>query len=269
MALTTTVLVAFALIAGTAVSVWQAILARRAGFDATLQRDEARQAVDEMYTEVAEQWLAQQAALEPLQEKFLQKALGYYERFAGQASTDRKERLKMAQAYRRIANIQEKLGHRGEAKSACRRAMGIIERIVADAPSDAECRCELAVSQGTLGRLMWHTGPREAAERLMRDAIALLEKFAADVPSRAQYQIELARSYVILAADLWENGDRRGRDCEQMLRRSIALYARLASDSPSVSEYRRSLARAHGAGPGTPRPECDRGGERGDVSRGR
>ena len=243
--LTTTVLVAFALIAGTAVSVWQAILARRAGFDATLQRDEARQAVDEMYTEVAEQWLAQQAALEPLQEKFLQKALGYYERFAGQASTDRKERLKMAQAYRRIANIQEKLGHRGEAKSACRRAMGIIERIVADAPSDAECRCELAVSQGTLGRLMWHTGPREAAERLMRDAIALLEKFAADVPSRAQYQIELARSYVILAADLWENGDRRGRDCEQMLRRSIALYARLASDSPSVSEYRRSLARAH------------------------
>ena len=151
----------------------------------------------------------------------------------------------MAQAYRRIANIQEKLGHRGEAKSACRRAMGILESILADAPSDAECCCELAVSQGTLGRLMWDTGPLEAAELLMRDAIALLEKFAADVPLCAQYRSELARSYVILAADLWENADRRGRDCEQMLRRSIALYARLASDSPSVSVYRRSLARAH------------------------
>ena len=42
------------------------------------QRDEARQAVDDMYTDVAEEWLAQQAALEPLQRKFLEKTLDYY-----------------------------------------------------------------------------------------------------------------------------------------------------------------------------------------------
>ena len=51
--LTTTVLVALALIAGTTVSVWQAILARRARAEALAQRDEARQAVDDMYTDVA------------------------------------------------------------------------------------------------------------------------------------------------------------------------------------------------------------------------
>jgi eukaryotic-like serine/threonine-protein kinase len=257
--LATTILIALSLVVGTTASVWQAILARRARADAVnqrdrarnaeadalAQRDQARQAVDDMYTDVAEDWLAQRAALQPMQQKFLQKALNYYQRFGGETSTDAKLRLKTAIAHRRVANIQEKLGHRGEAKAACRRAMGILESILADSPSDAECRCELAVSQGTLGRLMWDTGPLEAAELLMRDAIALLEKLAADVPLRAQYQSELARSYVILAADLWENGDRRGRDCEHMLRRSIALYARLASDSASVFKYRRSLARAH------------------------
>ena len=45
-------------------------------------------------------------------EKFLQKALGYYERFAGQASADAKVRLKMAQASRRIA------GNSGEARTS-------------------------------------------------------------------------------------------------------------------------------------------------------
>jgi uncharacterized protein HemX len=41
------------------------------------KRDEARQAVDDMYTDVAQEWLAQQAALQPTQQKFLLKALNY------------------------------------------------------------------------------------------------------------------------------------------------------------------------------------------------
>ncbi len=53
------------------------------------QRDEARQAVDDMYTDVAAQWLEQQAALEPLQRRFLQKAVDYYQRFAGQETPSR------------------------------------------------------------------------------------------------------------------------------------------------------------------------------------
>src|SRR5262249_26434237 len=41
----------------------------------------ARHAVDEMYTEVAEKWLATQPYLEPLQRDFLLKALAFYEEF--------------------------------------------------------------------------------------------------------------------------------------------------------------------------------------------
>ena len=81
------------------------------------QRDEARQAVDDMYTDVAAQWLGQKAALEPLQRRFLQKALDYYQRFAGEESTDPKVRLKTALAYERLGLIQEKLGRYPEAQA--------------------------------------------------------------------------------------------------------------------------------------------------------
>ena len=113
--LTTTVIVALALIVGTTVSIWQAIVARRARADATLQRDRARtaeadaivqrdearsqrqharQAVDQMYTEVAKKWLSQQPRLEPLQRDFLLKALAFYQEFARESGNDLETRAR-------------------------------------------------------------------------------------------------------------------------------------------------------------------------------
>ena len=45
-----------------------------------------RQAVDEMYTQVAEKWLAQQAELTLVQKQFLEKALAFYQRLATEES---------------------------------------------------------------------------------------------------------------------------------------------------------------------------------------
>ena len=113
-ALVTSGLVALALIAGTGVSVWQAIRATNAELAAITERDEkvqlalratnaeqrtaqalltaqerlqfGRQAVDEMYTQVAEKWLAQQAELTLVQKQFLEKALAFYQRLATEES---------------------------------------------------------------------------------------------------------------------------------------------------------------------------------------
>ena len=47
----------------------------------------ARQAVDDMYTQVAEKWLAQEPQLENLQREFLEKALNFYQEFTREVST--------------------------------------------------------------------------------------------------------------------------------------------------------------------------------------
>ena len=69
-------LIALALIAGTGVSVWQALRARSAEQRAEARFEQARQAVDEMYTQFAEKWLKQQPELTEVQREFLEKAPG-------------------------------------------------------------------------------------------------------------------------------------------------------------------------------------------------
>ena len=74
----------------------QRLLAQASAAEAQAQRRKAedgsklaRQAVDEMYTEVAQKWLATQGTLTTLQREFLEKALSFYERFAAEQADDR------------------------------------------------------------------------------------------------------------------------------------------------------------------------------------
>jgi eukaryotic-like serine/threonine-protein kinase len=207
------------------------------------QRDEARQAVDDMYTEVAEQWLAQQPALEPVQRTFLQKALHYYQRFASERSTVPKVRLKTAQAYHRVGMIQQKLGQSQEAEAAFRQAMTILEKLLAAAPATPEYRGELAATHDSLGAFLIFDGHQIEAEPLYRRAIALREDLMAESPSEPRYLSGLAVSYTNLGALLFETG--RLQDAEPLFRRAIGLGERLADDSPSVLDNRRELGRSH------------------------
>jgi serine/threonine-protein kinase len=69
----------------------------------------ARQAVDEMYLQVAEKWLADQAQLTEVQQEFLRKALQFYEQFAREEGDEPEVRWDTAKAYDRVARIQQKL----------------------------------------------------------------------------------------------------------------------------------------------------------------
>ncbi len=240
--LTATGLIALSLVAGTTVSVWQAIVARHARAEAIAQRDEARRAVDDMYTDVAEKWLAQQAALEPMQRIFLQKALAYYQRFAGEESADPKVRSKAGSAYERMGLIQERLGRYPEAEAAHRRGMAILEKLVAGAPLVSDYRSGLASIQSNLGDMLNKLGQHAEGELLLRKAITLGEKLVADSPAVAQYRDGLAAYHDNLGSILRETG--RTSEAEQAHRRAVALREELVSNSPSVPEYRNALARS-------------------------
>jgi serine/threonine protein kinase len=83
---------------------------RKARGEAETNLRAARQAVDDMYTQVAEKWLAQQPQLESLQREFLQKALRFYMDVAEPSSNDPAIRLEAVRALRRVAEIQYHLG---------------------------------------------------------------------------------------------------------------------------------------------------------------
>ncbi len=77
-----TALIGTAIVAGGAISMWQALRASEAQRKTLVRSQLAREAVDEMYTEVAQDWLSQKQELNDLQRRFLEKAQRYYEIFS-------------------------------------------------------------------------------------------------------------------------------------------------------------------------------------------
>jgi hypothetical protein len=141
-------LIAAALVVGTVASISQAIRATqaeslatarlkdaseaRAGAEANSRK--ARQVVDDMYTQVAEKWLAHQPQMEPLQREFLEKALQSYSEFAQETSNDPTVRFETARAFRRIAEIQHRLGQPVQAEEAFRQAADRLQSLVDERP---------------------------------------------------------------------------------------------------------------------------------------
>jgi eukaryotic-like serine/threonine-protein kinase len=241
--LTTTVIVALTLLAGTTVSVWQAIVARRARADAIIQRDRARKVVDEMYTNVAVQWLDQRAALEPVQQQFLQKALDYYQQFAAERANDPTIRSETARAHHRLGYIHEKLGRHREAEAAYLQGIALLRDVDGDLSPSAEHRSELAAMQSNFGYLLKTLGRPLEGEKLLRGAIALYERLAADYPTVPVYRDGLASVDVKLGL-LMRAAGRMGEG-EQAINRAVALREKLVSESQSAPAYRSGLANAH------------------------
>ncbi len=100
------------------------VLIGRERDEARRQRQQARKAVDDNYTRVAETWLADR--LDPLQREFLEKALAYYRDFAGPDEGDPGLRQDRGRAYLRMGDVLRKLGRHDEAEPAYRQSIAIL-----------------------------------------------------------------------------------------------------------------------------------------------
>jgi hypothetical protein len=105
------------------------------------ERDAAREeqrwasrAVDDMYTQVAEQWLGPQPHLQPLQRTFLEEALGYYQHAAERWDDDPVVRRKVPELHERVAKINAALGQHGPAEEALHKAITGLEELAAESP---------------------------------------------------------------------------------------------------------------------------------------
>jgi serine/threonine protein kinase/Flp pilus assembly protein TadD len=200
---------------------------------------QARRAVDEMYSEVAEEWLDQEPHMEEVQRRFLLKALEFYEEFATQEGRAPAVQLAQTTAYRRVGDLQEKLGEHVKAGDAYGRALTLSRQLVEDFPAEPEYRALLA---GCLHRLGLHfsRGKQfEEAERAYREAVALREKLVAESPNCPECQYDLAASF----SDLGRVHHSRGRpqEAEPAYRRALDLLNKLAAQRPGESRYQDQL----------------------------
>jgi serine/threonine protein kinase len=239
-ALTTAALLASALVLGATVSTWQAVRAARAERRADVRSRLARRAVDEMYTEVAEKWLARQATLTPLQRAFLDKAVAFYDQFAAERASDPEARLETARAEWRVGEIRRKLGQHKEAEVAYRHSLRRLEdldRVTLDQPGS---RLDLARVRSSLGLLLFDTGRLPEAERELRLALGLCQSLADGHPDAPAYCVELAKGHENLAATLARSG--RSADAVATYRQAIRLREGLLGHTTDDRDLRLGLA---------------------------
>jgi serine/threonine-protein kinase len=201
----------------------------------------ARQAVDEMLTQVGQEDLADIPRMEPVRQRLLGKALAFYQGFLRENRDDLAIRKEVARAYGRIGGIQSMLQHLPEAEAAYREAIALTSSPIVPSP-DADDRSDLASFHGELGWLLMEAGHSREAADAIDQSITLMEQLTAELPDAPTHEHQLARFQFARGRlfVLAQNDIPASRRCYA---RSVALGEALVARHPEVAEYRFELAR--------------------------
>jgi tetratricopeptide (TPR) repeat protein len=221
------------------------------------RRDLALRAVEDMWVGVAEKWMRDQPGLEQTQREFVQKALEFYERLAGEEAGNTDVQAAVATSYFRIAVIHDRLGALEKGAAAYQRAAELFGRLAAQSPDNPEYRYWRARSLAEHGELCDRQGRGAEAEALSRQALGLFEQAAADFPGDTRIRAGLADCCLVLGSVNYNPGPRLGyifspewapemrwRECLRLLPRALELYPKVIAEKPGTSEHRWRYHRA-------------------------
>jgi tetratricopeptide (TPR) repeat protein len=212
----------------------------RARDDADRSAQQARKAVDEMYTEVAQNWWLQQPYMEQVQRKSLLKALAFYEEFSRERGKSAALRLETARAARRVGDIQYKLGEEAKAEETFGLAIAGLKELAAEVPADPAHRDELANAHNNRGNLFRDEGRLARAQRDYEQAHELFAALVREDSKQPDYHDGLAGSLNSLGTVLHRLGQPVA--AEQAYQQSLDILAGLTKDHPKVPAYEFALA---------------------------
>jgi tetratricopeptide (TPR) repeat protein len=202
----------------------------------------ARRAVNDMYSEVAEKWLAHEPHMTEVQRQFLARALGFYDELVRDKNTEPEERLELGIAYRRMGAIRDHgiPGRREGANEDLERAVAVLEALVREYTDNDTYGRELARSYRALGSYLWAHGRVPDAEKYLRQALEVFTRLAGRFPDAPDHAHDLADNLDVLG-QLWAQA---GRDPEakEVFARAVQINEQLAARFPGVPGYREDLA---------------------------
>ncbi|HEV3298221.1 MAG TPA: protein kinase [Planctomycetaceae bacterium] len=276
-AFTTSLVVLAAILAGTAVSVTQAIRATRAErqADARFQEAEmareaeadqrqiadrqrqqaeenlkrARQAVDQYFTRVSQSKLFDVPTLQPLRKELLEDAVRYYQTLLSDRGENPALLADLAVADLRLAEIDHEVDRNDDAVDALASGLELVERLHTKYP---DAKDELRSVAGfwkanrtpKAGTVM--PKDRAKAQRTLMKFVKLWETLAREHPSVDAFQNDLAETHASLAS--WQTAagdDYRSSDLTKAgidsYHKAIEIWERLSQSHPEVPEYRENL----------------------------
>jgi tetratricopeptide (TPR) repeat protein len=192
---------------------------------------QARQVVDEMYTKVAEEWLATEPRMQLVQRDLLLKALHFYEKLLRSHPTDPQIRFKTAQAYHFVGRVQHRLGQTQESQQAIRQQIALLRDLVAEVPATARYRFDLFHSLRELAIAQAGSHQIDENEILHNEAYDLIAQLVREFPDEPDYQDSLANESSVLGSILAGQGN--SDEAERAFRTALALAEDLTRRYPN------------------------------------
>ncbi|HEX2218955.1 MAG TPA: serine/threonine-protein kinase [Gemmatimonadales bacterium] len=203
------VLVALALVGGTAATAYQAREARAAQERAERRFADVRKLANALLFDYHDA-IRNLRGARPVRERMVRDALGYLDGLARESSEDPSLQRELAGAYHRIGDLQggepNSLGDNEGAARSYGRALDILESLLRADSGNARLRQDAAQSAMALGRVVWGRGDLAAGLAYARRARALLDPLVAAAPANTELRLKLSSANNLLGQISLEEG---------------------------------------------------------------
>ncbi len=233
-------IVSTALVGGTAVSLWQAREARKAGVEAKANYDDARHAVEQYLSRVTDNPRLMESNFETLRKELLETAMPFYEKMGRRTGDGPALLADRAWAMGRLAQIYQNLGDAGKAEEFFRESTAIHERLLKSSPENRGHREALTLHYNNLAKLLTQQGRYKEGLENQDRALELSEHLVARWPAEPELRFGLMT--ILLSRTFQLSGENRKTEAEQSLVRATRIGRELVAEVPAEPDYRGQLA---------------------------
>ena len=237
-------LVLMALVASVISTTTGLVTARRERDHANDSFHKARQAVDQLFTQISKDRRLSQPGMHPLRRALLLDAQRFYEDFLNQRSTSSKVDTEQATAQAYIAKITSLTGSETKAVAQYHQAVSLWEKLVMAEPNNLDYQANLGQTLNDLGLVLLPLeGRLDEALDTFHQAQKRVELLISAHPESISDRLELG----LILQNIAETQRRQGRpdDAITSIEEALAIDSQLAEENPESLEPRIALATAY------------------------
>lgn len=186
--------------------------------------------------------------------QILEGLLSFYDRFAEANGNSRRWQYESALAYRKVGEIQQRLGRAHRAQAAFERAIDLLKQIPSlEDATQSPPQLEMASIYQQLGDLAMAADQFDVAYQRFDQASAIIRDGDGDWRQSPEAQHQLAQAYSAMAkANVFgqviplstTGAPVDAEPARKLLAQSIEILERLVEDDPKSGDYRLALARS-------------------------
>jgi eukaryotic-like serine/threonine-protein kinase len=240
--------VAAALIAGMAVTLHEARVARTERARAERRFNDVRELANSLMFDIHDS-IKDLPGSTPARKLLVGRALQYLDSLSQEAGNDRSLQIELASAYEKIGDVQGlplqgNLGDPNGAVASYKKALAIREPIAAANPKDLEIRRQLVPNYGKLSDMMWSSGNSKSSLDYSSKAVVIAREVYRSNPSDPANELLYARDLLDHGFKVGGIGHDRTTGIAE-LEEGAALLEKISAEQPSNTNAPRLLALAY------------------------